>query len=73
LEQAAAGTGVQMLIITESAAVERMLELVVAGNSAQLDDEAFVQELKSWIRFNAGDALRTRDASCAVHDERIAH
>ncbi|MDH5699657.1 MAG: Tat pathway signal protein [Nitrospirota bacterium] len=36
-------------------------EYVVEGNSAQMDDEAFVEELRDWIRFNETEALQTRD------------
>lgn len=38
-----------------------MLEFVVAGNTAQMRDPAFVRELKAWIRFNGGDAARSGD------------
>jgi hypothetical protein len=39
----------------------RTSSYLVAGNSAQMDNAAFVEELKSWIRFSYGDALSTRD------------
>ena len=38
-----------------------VLEYVVAGNTAQINDAAFVSELKAWIRFGADEALRTGD------------
>ncbi len=38
-----------------------MAELVLAGNSVQLRDAAFVAELASWIRFSHGEALARRD------------
>ena len=41
--------------------MENVLAYVVAGNSIQMKDAAFVAELKSWIRFNAEDALLTSD------------
>ncbi len=41
--------------------MENILEYVVAGNSAQMHDPAFMAELKSWIRFNSQDAVRTGD------------
>lgn len=53
--------GVDVLPITEDQAVEDLLALVVAGNSRQVDDPAFVAELKHWLRFNADAALATRD------------
>jgi hypothetical protein len=38
-----------------------VLDHVVQGNTAQMADAAFVKELKTWIRFNGADAVRTRD------------
>lgn len=40
---------------------EAILEHRVAGNVAQMDDPAFVRELRDSIRFNAAEALHTRD------------
>lgn len=56
----------RLLVITDRPAVERVLEHVVQGNTAQLADPAFVSELKSWIRFNGTDAVRTRDGLFSV-------
>lgn len=50
-----------MLLFTERQQREKILSYLVAGNSAQIDDVAFVNELKSWIRFSYGEALSTRD------------
>lgn len=67
LEQAAmAGDGVQLLLLTDKAAMEAVLELVVEGNRAQLNDPAFMRELRSWIRFNLGDAMRHGDGLSAA-------
>jgi hypothetical protein len=38
-----------------------VLEYVVQGNTAQMNDPAFVAELKSWIRFSRADAVRSGD------------
>lgn len=63
LAAAARVSGVDVLLITDPRQIERVLELVVAGNSAQMADPAFVRELKEWLRFNprqasgAGDGL----------------
>jgi hypothetical protein len=46
---------------TEKQAMENILAYVVAGNSAQMHDAAFMTELKSWIRFSSADAVRTGD------------
>jgi hypothetical protein len=53
--------GVETLMITDTQQREDILELVLAGNRAQLDDGAFRAELKSWLRFNPGIAARTKD------------
>jgi len=37
------------------------LDYVVQANSAQMADAAFVKELKTWIRFNGPEAIRTGD------------
>lgn len=61
LEQAGSGNGVRVMLLTERTAMERVLEYVVAGNTAQMNDPAFVEELKTWIRFDADEAARTGD------------
>lgn len=61
LEQAAARPGVDVVFITERERLEQALEFIVAGNNAQIDDPAFVRELKEWIRYNASSALDTGD------------
>ena len=61
LERAGTSNGVRILLLTDRPAMERVLEHVVQGNTAQLADPAFISELKSWIRFNGTDAVRTRD------------
>ena len=66
LESAGTSSGVRMLLLTERPAMERVLEYVVQGNTAQMADPAFVRELKVWIRFNGPDAVRTRDGLYSV-------
>ena len=61
LEQAGKGDGVQLILLTEKAAMEKALEYVVQGNTAQMNDPAFVAELKAWIRFGDAEAIRTGD------------
>ena len=66
LERAAAGNGVQLLLLTERTALERTLEFVVQANTAQMNDKAFVDELKRWIRFSRSDAVRQGDGLYAA-------
>jgi hypothetical protein len=61
LERAGTGNGVRVQMLIARPMIERVLEYVVAGNVAQVNDNAFVSELKSWIRFSAGEALSTGD------------
>ena len=61
LERAGTSPGVRLLLLTEHSAMERVLDYVVQGNTAQMADPAFVKELKTWIRFNGAEAVRTGD------------
>jgi hypothetical protein len=53
--------GVEPVFVMDTRRRDQILDLIVAGNSAQLDDPAFVHELKSWLRFNARAAAASRD------------
>ncbi|MFB1490102.1 MULTISPECIES: Acg family FMN-binding oxidoreductase [unclassified Thiocapsa] len=66
LESAGTGAGVRVVLLTDRAPMERVLELVVEGNRAQLNDPAFLRELKNWVRFNAGQAKATGDGLFAA-------
>jgi hypothetical protein len=61
LENAGSGIGVRVVLLTERPPIERVLEFVMAGNTSQMNDPAFVAELKSWIRFGASEAERSGD------------
>jgi hypothetical protein len=61
LEQVGSGKGVRIMLITERPAMEKVLEYVVAGNSAQMRDPAFMKELKAWIRFSKDQAVQSGD------------
>ena len=61
LEAVAAVDGVSLQLITDADAKAAVRDFVIAGNSAQIGDPAFVAELKLWIRFDVGHALKTRD------------
>ena len=41
--------------------MDRVRDLVVAGNSVQLADAAFMRELKAWLRFSPQRAMQTGD------------
>lgn len=61
LDAAGNGDGVRTFLLTEQKQREDILGYVVAGNRTQMDNPAFVDELKSWIRFNYAEALSKRD------------
>lgn len=61
LETAATGNGVRVKMLTTSKAMETVLDYVIQGNTAQMNNPAFMRELKFWIRFNDQEATRTGD------------
>jgi hypothetical protein len=61
LEASGRGNGVSVLLITESEKIEKILEYVVRGNTAQMNDRAFVDELEAWIRFSHNEAASRGD------------
>lgn len=61
LENACREPGVSAIVITERAAMAKVADYVLDGNSAQMRDKAFMRELVSWIRFNEAEALATMD------------
>ena len=66
LAAAARMPGVDVILITDRPQIARLRDLVIQGNTAQLADAAFVRELKSWIRFNPRQALKTGDGLFSV-------
>ncbi len=66
LETAGSGAGVAVRLVTEPAEMEDLLALIIAGNSAQVADPAFVAELKQWIRFSYSQAVASRDGLFAA-------
>ena len=66
LEKAGSGNGVQVILLTERQVMEKVLEYVVEGNSAQMSDPPFVEELKKWIRFSGDEAVRKGDGLYAA-------
>jgi hypothetical protein len=61
LEAAAREEGVSVRFFTAAADRDAILDFVLQGNSAQMDDPAFVQELLDWIRFSPTRAVETGD------------
>jgi hypothetical protein len=61
LEEAGHGNGVSVMLLTGSRQKEQVAQYVAEGNTTQFGDAAWAEELKSWVRFNARDAVRTGD------------
>lgn len=61
LAAAAAVPGVDVALITDRPQIDRIRDLVVTGNSIQMEDRAFLRELKTWLRFSPRQALETGD------------
>lgn len=61
LTSAATIPGVELLLITNRPEIDRIRDLVVAGNSAQFADPSFLRELKAWLRFSPRHALDRGD------------
>ncbi len=53
--------GVDLVLITDRSRLDRLRDLVIAGNTTQIGDPAFLAELKHWLRFSPNAALRSGD------------
>lgn len=61
LEEAGGGAGVSVMLLKGNTQKGQIAEYVAEGNTAQFGDRRWSEELRSWIRFSAGEAVRTRD------------
>ena len=61
LANASAVPGVDVVLVTDRPLMDRVRDLVVTGNGAQLADAAFLRELKSWLRFSPREAIDKGD------------
>jgi len=61
LELAGRGNGVNLLMLTETTKVEKVLEYVVQGNTTQMNDRPFIEELEAWIRFGYDEVVSKGD------------
>lgn len=73
LDAASRVEGVEPIFVMDAPQRDRVLDLLIVGNNAQLDDPAFIDELKSWLRFNERDAAASRDGlfSAATGNPRL--
>jgi nitroreductase len=61
LEEVGRGQGVSVMLLTAKEQKEQVAEFVAEGNRTQFADSEWAAELKSWVRFNAQDAMRSGD------------
>lgn len=61
LTQAGNGENVRTILLLSAAQKNTVIDFVTRGNTAQLTDPAFREELIAWIRFNPAAALREGD------------
>ncbi len=66
LARAATVSGVDLVLLTDRRRIDALRDLVLAGNSTQMSNAAFVRELKSWLRFNPRQALQAGDGLYSV-------
>ncbi len=55
------GSCVSLALLTDRRSIDRVRDLVIAGNTTQMADPAFVEELKAWIRFSRSEAVESGD------------
>ncbi len=53
--------GVSTLLLTSSNQLESVVEYIKAGDLEQYSDQAFIDELVTWLRFNKREAVKTLD------------
>ncbi len=61
LRAAAAIPGVALVLVSERPPMDKLRDLILAANTTQMGDPAFVAELKRWLRFSPNAALGTGD------------
>ena len=66
LESAGACNGGGVVLITAKPDIEQIVGLALQGNASQLNEAAFIKEFKQWIRFSAGEAVKTGDGLYSI-------
>ena len=61
LSNAAKIAGVDVVIVSDRLQIDRLRDMVIAANTVQISDAAYLLELKSWLRYNPREALTKGD------------
>jgi hypothetical protein len=57
VEEASRVDGVRLILLTDASKRARLRDLVIAANGRQMADDAFMRELRAWLRFNPKSAI----------------
>ena len=61
IQEAGTGNGVRVVLVTERDKMNTILDLILRGNTQQMNNPDFMNELASWLRFNEKDAVAHGD------------
>jgi len=61
LQEISKQDGINIQLFTTHDDLNNIMRFVIAGNSAQMQDPAFLEELKHWIRFSETTVTKQRD------------
>lgn len=61
IENYSVGDGVKSIVKTDTESLHKIIQLVKSGNTVQFADDAFMDELKFWIRFSHAEAEEKSD------------
>ena len=61
LDAAAKNPGVEVVLISDRSQIDQLRDIVIAANTVQMNDAAYLRELKSWLRYNPREAVRKGD------------
>ena len=61
LSDAATISGVDVVLLNDRPQINRLRDIVIAANTVQMNDTAYLRELKSWLRYNPQNALKKSD------------
>jgi nitroreductase len=59
--KAGAGSGLEVRLLTDRSAIDAVGALIIDGDTVQMTDAAYLDELKHWLRFSYADAFRSGD------------
>ena len=58
---AARDDGLELLVLTERSAIDAVGALIIEGNTTQMGDRVYIDELTKWLRFSYAEAVSSAD------------